>query len=226
MTRALSTRLARLVVAVIAVATPQPAVAAELCVGAQGCHLTIQAAVDAAQDGDTIRVGPGTYAGGITMRKNIDLVGAGCGATTIAGGGPVITVGEFFGPDQPTVSISRVTITGGFNDSKPDSFVAAGGGVWIPQAAGNATGATVAISDRVIAGNRVHRPKTGRFRSGGHPVRVRQRRRHLQLGDADGNGLANHRQRRRFNARGIRRPPASQPEVAIANHPRGPRLRR
>ncbi len=44
----------------------------------------------------------------------------------------MVTVGELDGIDQPTVSISRVTITGGFNDSVPESFAARGGGVWIP----------------------------------------------------------------------------------------------
>jgi hypothetical protein len=50
------------------------------------------------------------------------------------------------------VSIVRVTITGGVNDSPG---VAAGGGVSIPPSAGNATGATVSIADSVITGNRV-----------------------------------------------------------------------
>ena len=58
--------LASLFCSVSAVVVPQSALAAELCVGGPqpGCHATIQAAVDAAQDGDTIRVGPGTFAGG------------------------------------------------------------------------------------------------------------------------------------------------------------------
>jgi hypothetical protein len=111
--------------------------------------------VDAAQDGDTIRIGPGTFAGGILIDKDVALVGIAAGATTIRGGGPVLTIGEHLGADPPTVSISRVTITGGLNDSNPDLFVTAGGGVWIPPAAGNATGATVTISNSVIARNRV-----------------------------------------------------------------------
>jgi hypothetical protein len=127
-----------------------------LCVDAKksGCYETIQAALDAAGDGDTIAIGPGTFAGGVTIEKSVQLVGAGPGATRIEGGGPVITVGEPDGIDQPTVSISRVTITGGFNGSTPLPFAALGGGVWIPSGAGNATGATVTISDSVISGNR------------------------------------------------------------------------
>jgi hypothetical protein len=139
---------------------PQPALAADLCVGGPkpGCFATLQAAIDAAQDGDTIKLAPGTYAGGITIDKSVSLVGKSAGATTIQGGGPVITIGD--GTADLTVSISRVTITGGFNDSKPESqfgsgFFAAGGGVLIQAAADNTIGATVTISDSVISGNRV-----------------------------------------------------------------------
>jgi len=129
----------------------QPALAADLCVGPQpGCFATIQSAVDAAQDGDTIKIGPGTFAGGITIKKSVKLVGVAAGATVIEGGGPVITVGV--GSVKPTVLISRVTITGGLNDSPA---VAAGGGARIEPAPDNSIGATVAISDSVIAGNTV-----------------------------------------------------------------------
>jgi hypothetical protein len=134
----------------------QPALADTLCVGGakHRCFSTIQAAVDAAQDGDTIDVRPGTYAGGITIDKDLALVGASAGATTIAGGGPVITIG--FGAVKPAVSISGVTITGGVNDS---SGFAAGGGVKVDPAPDNSTGAAVRISDSVIAGN-VAEPKS------------------------------------------------------------------
>lgn len=72
-----------------------PALASDLCVGGgQGCFSTVQAAVDAAQDGDTIRIRPGTFAGGITIGKSVQLVGAAAHATIIEGGGPVITIGE------------------------------------------------------------------------------------------------------------------------------------
>ena len=52
------------------------------------------------------------------------------GATTIEGGGPVITIGD--GTAGLTVAIRRVTISGGVNDSQPESqfgpgFFAAGG---------------------------------------------------------------------------------------------------
>lgn len=138
--------------------------AADLCVGGKpGCYASIQAAVDAAQDGDTIKIGPGTFPGGITIAKDVTLVGTSAGATTIEGGGPVVTIGD--GTADLTVSISRVTITGGFNRSVPDSFFPSGGGVLIPPASDGTTGAAVTISDSVIARNRTapepDEPKAG-----------------------------------------------------------------
>ena len=54
------------------VAGAAPAAAATHCVGGgKGCHKTIQAALDAAHDGDTIKVAPGTYAGGIAIDKSV-----------------------------------------------------------------------------------------------------------------------------------------------------------
>src|SRR5689334_12728157 len=80
--------------------------AASLCVGGQaGCYGSVQAAVDAAHDGDTIGIGAGTFQGGITIDKSIRLVGAGTAATTIQGGGPVVTIGDLTGATTPTVSI-------------------------------------------------------------------------------------------------------------------------
>ena len=131
----------------------RPAHAATLCVGAAkpGCFAQIQPALDAASDGDTIAVGPGTYAGGITILKSVDLVGTSAGATTIRGGGPVVTIGEFEGDNDLHVAIRRVTITGGLNDA---AGFAEGGGVWIPHGAGQTPGATVTIASSVVAGNR------------------------------------------------------------------------
>jgi nitrous oxidase accessory protein len=141
------------VVAFCAVAAP--AGAATLCVGEQGgCFTDLQQAVDAARDGDAIRVGPGSYRGGVTIDASVELRGAGAAATRIGGAGPVLTIGAPSAPDPPTVAISGVTITGGVTTSSPgNGHEAFGGGVLIPRSQGEAPGATVTIADSVIEGN-------------------------------------------------------------------------
>ena len=139
--------------------------ASTLCVGnGASCFSTIQAAVDAASDGDTVRVRAGTYAGGVEIDDvSIDLVGAGADRTVIRGGGPVLTIGTFGAPTQPTVAIRRVRITGGVTRSSPESvpfvgaegIIATGGGIEIPPNDTFAGGATVTVTDSVISGNRV-----------------------------------------------------------------------
>ena len=99
-----------------------PATGDVLCVGGgAGCYRTIQAALDAASDGDTIRVSAGTFAGGITITKSVRLLGSGAKSTIIRGGGSVITIGEFGAAVEPTVAISGVTVTGGYATSSPES---------------------------------------------------------------------------------------------------------
>ena len=148
-----------LFICVVAAVTAAPATAANLCVGAgAGCFATLQGAVNAAHDGDTIHIRRGTFAGGVTIDKGVALVGAGAHATTIAGGGPVLTIFRAVEPEGLTVSISGVTITGGVNDIEPDPPVTFGGGIWIPtsqlaEPPFNGTGATVTIDDSVITGN-------------------------------------------------------------------------
>jgi hypothetical protein len=134
-----------------------------LCVGdGHGCYTRIQAAVDAADDGDTVKVGRGRFAGGVTIDKSIRLVGRGAKATVIRGGGPVLTIGEHLAPDPPTVTISGVTVTGGSTTSSPDSerfgkpgVLAFGGGIEVSFSADFGPGAAVTIRDSVITRNRV-----------------------------------------------------------------------
>lgn len=150
----------------IALADQYPA---SLCVGpAAPCFATIQAALRAASDGDTIRIAAGIWGGGVTVTKSVRLVGAGAGTTIIRGGGPVLTIGIFKATAEPTVSIEGVTITGGVARSSPVSipFVghrgvwALGGGVEIPPNADFSGGATVTITDSVITRNRVAPART------------------------------------------------------------------
>ncbi len=134
-----------------------------MCAGHRhGCYGSLQGAVDAAHNGDTVRIEPGTFAGGVTIDKSIDVRGAGSGRTTIRGGGPVVTIGEFDAESEPTVSISGVTITGGVTTSSGFARVqfgdagvfAFGGGIEVPSSRHFGLGAKVTIRDTVITRNR------------------------------------------------------------------------
>jgi hypothetical protein len=151
------------IAATVLVGTGQAA-AATSNVCPSGCAYTqIAPALAAAKSGDTIKIAPGTYDGGLTVDANVKLVGAGAGRTIISGGGPVLTIGEFGASREPVVSIEGVTITGGITRSSAEStpfsgeegVFAAGGGVEIPPNADFSGGASVTISDSVITGNRV-----------------------------------------------------------------------
>src|SRR5215470_11489739 len=109
------------VVAAVALVAPAagqsaPRPKAQLCVGhGPTCLPTLAAAIAAANDGDTITLAAGTYAGGVSIDKSIRLVGAGAQQTIIHGGGPVLTIGEDGASSEPTVTIQDVTVTGGVN---------------------------------------------------------------------------------------------------------------
>ncbi len=83
-----------------------------------GGYATIQAAVDAANAGDTILIGPGTYAGA-TIDKALTIIGSGAGATIINSGGATDglalsgDINATFGGNA-TVSISGI----GFTDNQ------------------------------------------------------------------------------------------------------------
>jgi hypothetical protein len=151
----------------LAAATAEAAAPAhhrELCVGAgSGCYKTVQAAVDAARSGATVRIGRGTFAGGVRIEASIHLVGVGARLTTIRGGGPVLTIGTFGAATEPSVSITGVKVTGGVTHSSAQStalikktgVLALGGGIEVPPGHHFSDGATVTIRDSVITRNRV-----------------------------------------------------------------------
>lgn len=73
-------------------------------------YLTVSRGIDMAPPtGSTVLVGPGTFAGGVTMRDGVSLKGSGRGQTTLQGGGPVISVPPIGGGE----TISGFTISGG-----------------------------------------------------------------------------------------------------------------
>ncbi len=139
------------------------AAASPLCVGGPGCYTSVQAAADAAHDGDVIKINPGTYAGGVTVTASVRLIGAGAARSRIKGGGPVLTIGTYGADTEPTVVIEGLSITGGVTRTSPQSsewvgesgVVALGGGIEIPPNADYSGGATVTIRDSLITGNRV-----------------------------------------------------------------------
>jgi hypothetical protein len=89
------------------------AAAASLKVCGNGCpYSTITAALADASDGDTIVVGDGTFAGALSIDKEVVIAGAAADKTIIepgaGGSGSVVTVSA-----NVDVTISGVTITGG-----------------------------------------------------------------------------------------------------------------
>ncbi|MEC9373704.1 MAG: hypothetical protein VYC34_07665, partial [Planctomycetota bacterium] len=88
------------------------------CVGPTGPKRTVQAAVNAANDGDTILILPGTYVGTIDLDgKAIRIASASDDPASVildgAGAGPVVLINS--GEDQNTV-IEAVTIRNGFSN--------------------------------------------------------------------------------------------------------------
>lgn len=85
--------------------------ACDVCGDASDCPFTsVQAAVDAANPGDTIAICKGTYSGNVAIDKDLTLIGAGQEDTTLEGDGDgsVVTVAE-----DVTVTVQGVAFTGG-----------------------------------------------------------------------------------------------------------------
>lgn len=142
-----------------------PAASTTLTVCQHGCPYTeLAPALAAAHEGDTIRVGRGTYAGGVSIEVSLRLVGAGSGRTVIRGGGPVVTVRAASGSAPPSVRLARLTLTGGV--SHGDGVEAYGGGLYVPPAADGSPGATVSLDRVAVSGNRTEATRTSASPSG------------------------------------------------------------
>jgi hypothetical protein len=125
-------------------------------IGTHG-YPTVQAALDASHDGDTVTVSPGNFPGGIRITHSVTLRGAGAGRTVFRGGEHVITVGttDVSPGTEPHVTIAGVTVTGGFarTDAWPGDAAAEGAGIYaVHDALGQ--GGALTVTDSVVTGNR------------------------------------------------------------------------
>lgn len=120
-----------------------------------GCAFaTVQGALDAASDGDTIAVCPGSYAGNLTITRNVRLIGgvdeAGASTTTLQGAkpAPVVTV------KPARVALHHLRITGGHGE---------GGGI-------ANLGGTLQVFDCLVSGNSDLIASGGGIYNAGHLV--------------------------------------------------------
>ena len=137
---------------------PHTTRAANLCVapgGAGGCYTAIQSAINAAADGDTVRVAQGTYLEAITITKSINLEGGWNSDFSVQDWDTYVstidaqrTNSVIFIPTGITATVEGFTITGG----EPGFHRPWGGGIRIG-GSGIGNAAFVAIRHNVITDN-------------------------------------------------------------------------
>ncbi len=95
--------------------------------GARSLQVTnswsIQAAINAAQPGETVAVGPGTYSEDITLKSGVNVIGSGYGLTIIRGSGSnaVVTASSI-----TSARLSGFTITHSTNRTDAGLYIAGG----------------------------------------------------------------------------------------------------
>jgi len=95
------------------------ALAADLAVPQQ--YGTIQAAIDAAQAGDTVLVAPGSYFENLSIGKSLNLRSVGGAPSTVIDGGRIAPVLVARGTGAENISVSGLTITNGFHGEALDA---------------------------------------------------------------------------------------------------------
>ena len=118
---------------------------------------TIQQGIDAAVDGDTVHIAPGTYHERLTWdSKGIELLGAGADKTIIdAGSDEVVASAVTIRQVPDTGRLSGVTIAGGIAE--------AGGGLFVSHS-------DLTISNCVVRGNRSNSSGGGIYAEYGSPI--------------------------------------------------------
>lgn len=118
----------------------------------------LQARIDAAPWGATVRIPAGTFPGGITIRKSVALIGAGVGRTVLRGGDSVVRVETGTTGRRPTVVIRDLRLTGGI--ATGDGTSALGGGLLVAGGPDGALGAAVTLRRVAVTGNRARPTST------------------------------------------------------------------
>jgi hypothetical protein len=136
----MSRHLSRLALLACFLFSTATTLAADLAVPQQ--YGTIQAAIDAAQSGDTVLVAPGTYFENLSIAKSLNLRSTSGASETIIDGQRTRAVIDARGTGTERITISGFTITNG----RLDFPFQLGGGVVLASV-------IAAVSDNVIIGN-------------------------------------------------------------------------
>ena len=118
-----------------------------ICGGNSPCYTTIQAAVNAATAGDTIKVADATYSELVQVNKTLTLQGsqAGVDARMRSGAESIVGTGDgAFQIEADNVTVDGFTIQGVVNDPSQPPYTGLGAGVWMnPGFSGTQGGAQI-----------------------------------------------------------------------------------
>src|SRR5882757_8143279 len=146
-----------LIAGLILVAISCPSTRAQTAIMVPGVQSTVQAGINAANNGDTVLVGPGTYVENINFNgKAITLTSSGGPLVTILDGGANGTVVTFNNNETTSATLSGFTIRNGLQNGQ------FGGGILI-------AAASPTISNNIITGNHAA-VGIGMYINGGSPV--------------------------------------------------------